>query len=53
MNQFEYKNGELHAEDIALSQIAAEFGSPCYVYSKAALTLAFTDFKAGLVGTNH
>ena len=53
MNQFEYKNGELHAEDIALSQIAAEFGSPCYVYSKAALTQAFTDFKAGLVGTNH
>ena len=43
----------LHAENIALSQIAAEFNTPCYVYSKAALTQAFTDFKAGLVGTNH
>lgn len=53
MNQFEYKNGELHAEDIALSQIAAKFGSPCYVYSKAALTQAFNDFEAGLIGTNH
>ena len=43
----------LHAENIALSQIAAEFNTPCYVYSKAALMQAFTDFKAGLVGTNH
>ena len=53
MNQFEYKNGELHAEDITLSQIAAEFGSPCYVYSKQALTQAFKSFQAGLNNTNH
>ena len=43
----------LHAENVALSQIAAAFDTPCYVYSKAALTQAFTRFKAGLVGTNH
>ncbi len=43
----------LYAENLALSQIAAEFNTPCYVYSQAALTQAFTDFKAGLVGTNH
>ena len=53
MNQFTIKNGELHAENTALSNIAAEFNTPCYVYSKAALTQAFTDFKAGLIGTNH
>jgi diaminopimelate decarboxylase len=53
LNHFVIKNGELHAENVALSQIAAEFDTPCYVYSKAALTQAFTDFKAGLVGTNH
>ncbi len=53
MNTFDLKNGELHAENIALSQIAAQFGTPCYVYSKAALTQAFTSFKAGLAGTNH
>ncbi len=47
------KNGELHAENIALNQIAKEFGTPCYVYSKAALTLAFKSFQAGLVNTNH
>ena len=43
----------LHAENVALSQIAAAFDTPCYVYSKAALTQAFTSFKAGLVGANH
>jgi diaminopimelate decarboxylase len=53
LNNFELKNGELHAENIALSQIAKEFNTPCYVYSKAALTQAFTSFQAGLLGTNH
>ncbi len=51
--QFSLKNGVLHAENVALNDIAATFNTPCYVYSKAALTQAFTDFKAGLVGTNH
>ena len=51
--QFTLKNGALHAENVALKQIAAEFNTPCYVYSKAALTQAFNSFKAGLVGTNH
>lgn len=53
MNEFDYKNGVLHAEHIALNQIANEFDTPCYVYSKAALTQAFSDFSAGLAGTNH
>ncbi len=53
MNAFTLKNGDLHAENIALCQIADDFNTPCYVYSKAALTQAFNDFKAGLVGTNH
>ncbi|MEQ1488331.1 MAG: diaminopimelate decarboxylase, partial [Methylotenera sp.] len=37
----------------ALNQIATEFGTPCYVYSKAALTQAFERFSAGFAGTNH
>lgn len=53
MNQFQFKNGELHAENVALSQIAKTFGTPCYVYSKQALTQAFTSFQAGLDNTNH
>ena len=53
MNELDFKNGVLHAEDIALDQNAKEFATPCYVYSKAALTQAFSDFSAGLIGTNH
>ncbi len=53
LNTFDLKNGELHAENIALSHIAQKFNTPCYVYSKAALTHAFTSFEAGLAGTNH
>ncbi len=53
MNAFTLKNGELHAENIALSQIAKEFNTPCYVYSKSTLTQAFKGFQAGLVNTNH
>ena len=53
MNQFTLKNGDLHAENIALERIAAEFNTPCYVYSKAALTDAFKSFQAGLLDSNH
>ncbi len=53
MNQFTIKNGELHAENVALSHIASQHGTPCYVYSKTALTQALTNFKAGLIGSNH
>ena len=53
MNAFTLKNGALHAENIALERIAAEFNTPCYVYSKAALNQAFKSFQAGLLDTNH
>jgi diaminopimelate decarboxylase len=53
MNVFDVKNSELHAENVPLSQIASQHGTPCYVYSKAALTQAFNNFKAGLIGSDH
>ena len=53
MIPFEFKNGELCAEDVPLSQIAAEFGTPTYVYSRAALTEAFRNFDAGFAGHEH
>lgn len=53
MNSFQLKNGNLHAEDVSLSRIAEEFGTPCYVYSKAALESAYTRFAAGFVGRDH
>jgi diaminopimelate decarboxylase len=53
VNAFTFKNGTLHAEDVALSSIAETYATPCYVYSKAALVNAFEQFQAGLTGTNH
>ncbi len=37
MHHFAYKGGELHCEDVALSAIAREVGTPVYVYSAATL----------------
>ena len=53
MTPFESRNGELYAEDLPLSQIAERFGTPTYVYSRAALTDAFRSFDAGFTGTDH
>jgi diaminopimelate decarboxylase len=48
MNHFEYRNGELHAEDIPLSRIAAAVGTPFYCYSTATLTRHYTVFAEAL-----
>ncbi len=32
-----YRGGEAHVEGVALSRIAAEIGTPCFVYSRTAL----------------
>src|SRR5438067_1485520 len=37
MDFFNYKNGELHCENVPAARIAAEVGTPVYVYSKATL----------------
>ena len=40
-------------EDVALAAIAQQFGTPCYVYSRAALTAAFQSFDAAFGTTPH
>lgn len=52
MDFFTYKNGRLHAEDVALDTIAAEVGTPLYVYSTATLTRHFNVFADALRGMN-
>ena len=37
MDYFNYKQQILHAEDVALDTIASEYGTPCYVYSRATI----------------
>lgn len=44
MSHFSHRNGELFAENIPLSVIAEEFGTPTYVYSKAALIENFSAY---------
>lgn len=53
MNPFQPKNGELHAENVALADIAAQFGTPCYVYSRKELTGRFQQFSAGFQAVDH
>lgn len=53
MDHFNYHDGELHAEDVALSRIAAEVGTPVYVYSTATLTRHFDLFRQALDWTPH
>ena len=50
MSQFSYKAGVLHAEDAALSAIAEQFGTPTYVYSKAALLANFAAYADACQG---
>ena len=44
MRHFDFKNGEMYAEDVALSQIAEEVGTPVYVYSTATLERHYNVF---------
>ncbi len=53
MNSFTIKNNHLHVEKRALADIAREFSTPCYVYSKDALTQAFINFSAGFADCSH
>ena len=50
---FPITGGELHAEGVPLSEIAERFGTPCYVYSRAALEGRFRAFDEAFAGTPH
>lgn len=52
MNPFASVRGVLFAEGVALPDIARRFGTPCYVYSRVALTSALSQFRASLCGRN-
>ena len=53
MDHFIYKNGVLHAEDVAVPDIVAAVGAPFYVYSTATLTRHFQLFDDALAGIDH
>ena len=53
MTAFQLRGGRLQAESVPLDEIARRFGTPCYVYSRAALESAFRAFTAPLAGREH
>ena len=48
MNHFSYRNGELSAEEVAISAIAAAVGTPFYCYSTATLERHYRVFEKAL-----
>jgi diaminopimelate decarboxylase len=50
---FVSRGGELCAEGVPLAEIARQYGTPCYVYSRAALREAYRQFEAGFAGSDH
>jgi diaminopimelate decarboxylase len=50
VNFFSYRNGTLCAEEVPLPEIARRFGTPCYVYSRAALQSAYREFEQAGAG---
>ena len=53
MDHFSYQDGHLHAEDVAISQIAAQVGTPFYLYSSATLLRHFKLFDEALAEMDH
>ena len=47
---FDYRDGVLCAEQVSLEDIARRFGTPCYVYSRAAIERAYREYAAELAG---
>jgi len=53
MDHFLYRNGHLHAEDVAIAEIAEAVGTPFYVYSTATLERHYRLFKDALEGIDN
>jgi len=53
MNAFNYRDGELFAEGVALSAIAERFGTPTYVYSRAHIEAQYRSYTDALQGVEH
>jgi len=53
MNAFNYRDGELFAEGVALSAIAERHGTPTYVYSRAHIEAQYRSYTDALQGADH
>jgi len=53
MSALARQGGVLTMDGVPLTDVAARFGTPCYVYSRSAIEGAFRDFDEGLAGIDH
>ena len=53
MNAFQYRNGQLHCEGVALRRLAADFGTPLYVYSQGHVVGQYQGLARAFAGIDH
>ena len=53
MDDFHHRNGELYCEEVPLSEIAEQAGTPTYVYSHGALEKAYRELDEAFAGLDH
>lgn len=53
MHGFSYQNGSLFCEDVDLAALAAEYGTPLYVYSAATIIDHYRRLDGALAGVDH
>ena len=53
MDAFQYRDNHLFAEDISVAEIARRYGTPCYIYSRAALEQNLLAYEKALAGSRH
>jgi diaminopimelate decarboxylase len=53
MSDFTYQNGLLHAEGVSLAEIAKQYDTPCYVYSRNAIENNWLEFDRALKSQKH
>jgi len=53
MDYFNYRNDELFAEDLPVEQIVKQYGTPCYIYSRATLERHWRAFDSAFGAQPH
>ena len=53
MHSFHYQNGSLHCEDVDLTALADEHGTPAYVYSAGTFRDHYRRLDSALAGIDH
>lgn len=53
MHSFQYRDGQLHCEDVDLARVAREFGTPVYIYSAGTILDHYRRLDAALAPLDH